>query len=179
MPANAPASNALNGDGKSGSYSKNLTIGGTLGIAKLATASNGVALGAVATSGAACSPNGTIAQDNSNSLYICQSGIWKNVGGSGLGINQNWVNLTGARSIGSTYTNATDKPIALNISVYCEGSHWGAVYLYVNGNFVGGAGVGNSSAPFPTIFAVVPDQQSYWTTWSGGGCWLNSWSELR
>ncbi len=54
------------------------------------TTTNDLQINAVATEGAACSPNGLVARDANGLILSCQSGSWKTTQGGGLGNTCNW-----------------------------------------------------------------------------------------
>lgn len=174
MARSAPSIHALYGDGTSGSYGENLSIAGTTSMAKLATASQGLALGAVASSGGACSPNGTIATDASRTLYICQGLVWTQVGGGGLGYGQNWVDVTATRSAGVTYENTENKPIAVSITI--SSTPYAVGIIYVNGVSAGITGSYTSSVN-PYLSAIVPAGSTYSVQLNYG--YASLWAELR
>lgn len=132
-----------------------------------------------------CSPNGAIAKaayDTTNGwaysglLLSCQSGVWAKVSGSssGLGIGQTWANLTGSRSLSTTYTNSTGKPIQVVVSGI---GHGNGVYAVVSGvTFTIMSGYSGSTymsgsfiVPTGATYSVVPSISFT----------KNSWFELR
>lgn len=59
--------------------------------------------------------------------------MWQPIGGSGLGVGQQWYNVTASRSSSGVYTNSTGKPIQVSItsSGGCNAD------IYVNGVSIG------------------------------------------
>lgn len=98
----------------------------------------------------------------------------------GVGNGQSWSDVTGSRSLGTTYTNSTGKPIMVAVSNYNGGANGvflniivGGVTVLTNGGWPGGA-----NAMYATGTVIVPDGVSYSATNSGLGG-LNKWVELR
>lgn len=103
----------------------------------------------------------------------CQSGTntWQPIGG-GLGVGQQWYNVTGSRATGITYTNTTGKPIMVSIifiptpglatAIYVDGKN----IAYISNNGTGGNYVWDG--------AIVPNGSTY----SASGA-LVVWNELR
>lgn len=95
---------------------------------------------------------------------------------SAIGSGQTWQSVS--RSLGTTYTNSTGKPIMVMASVRCQGSSTPARA------YVGGLMISNNYAAdccgvpqtpvFPLSF-IVPDGTSYYCT----GASLVEWAELR
>jgi hypothetical protein len=174
--------NTLYGNGTSGSYgenltvSKNLTVSGTTAMTGLATANKGVALGAVAVAGGACSPNGTIATDSSSNLLVCQSGAWAYVCG-GIGCGQAWVNETANRTMNTTYTNSTSRPMQVAIAISdVDGT---STVLSIDGTDVGHTQNSYSAGNAVTHFAIIPIGATYIVKSYGSGTYIINWSELR
>lgn len=96
----------------------------------------------------------------------------------GVGTGQSWQNVTGSRSIGSSYTNSTSNPIMVVVSVL-NGNNTATLNFYVGGVQVGYVShdltsVGNSVGS-PITF-IVPVGASYSTS---GSCTSYLWAELR
>ena len=93
-----------------------------------------------------------------------------------LGIGQTWQDVTGSRSVNTTYTNTTGRPI-----VVVAGMTIGNTTTFTN-LIVGGVnawrqqGSGNGGYTYDMI-AIVPDGVSY--SISGGSPTKSSWRELR
>lgn len=133
--------------------SGNLTIAGTMTAATAAITGNATVSGTstlnalagnltvttTATVGAACSPNGRIAQDGTGLLLSCQSGSWQK-----------------AQGAGGTGWNALVAPL-LGRSVSCSSGVWyGAISVAANGaisSYSQGYGMGSScGGPYCTNY---------------------------
>ncbi len=95
-----------------------------------------------------------------------------------IGNAQTWQSFTPGtqRVVGTTYYNATNKPIAIGIGWYMSASS--LYYLYVNGVIVGEAG-GGSAAVRGQLFGIVPPGASYQLAVSTGSLAIEYWAELR
>lgn len=91
---------------------------------------------------------------------------------SSLGYGQNWQNVIGSRSLGTTYYNTTGKPIAVAISFQTTAT----ITLTVGGVTVSQICAG--SGTLASITGIVPSGQSYVVSTSAGGA-ANTWAELR
>ena len=90
--------------------------------------------------------------------------------GTFLGNNQSFSNQS--RSLGTTYTNSTGKPIW--VAVCWDAPRQAPVYFYVNGTL---AFYSNQDTyPRPTVNAIVPNGQTYQVT--GGSNSYYIWAEL-
>lgn len=102
---------------------------------------------------------------------------WSTVGG--IGVGQSWTNVTSSRSLGTTYTNSTGKPIM--VSVNCTGSPNNCrMRLKVDGIIVGEGGVASvaSATMYPTCTTIVPNGSTYIAE-NVLGASLANWAELR
>lgn len=94
----------------------------------------------------------------------------------GIGVAQTWLDFTGSRAIGPTYTNTTSKPIMVSI-ISTAGNITIDVQLWINDEirqrFVNNP---NSSAIGVTVAGIIPPGSSY-AFWSNGI--ISSWLELR
>ena len=94
---------------------------------------------------------------------------------AGIGVNQAWQTVT--RSIGTTYTNLTGKPIVVAITASCSAA------LTVQGLIINGvtvyAGSVNVAGAACGFSLIVPDGATYVTTTNGGTLTLVTWVELR
>ena len=92
-----------------------------------------------------------------------------------IGLNQTWQDVTGSRVLGTTYTNSTGKPIAIN--VYSIQSAASLITATVAGVLLKGSqavtGGGHS------VFAIVPNGATYSVTVSNGTPSGLAWMELR
>ena len=92
-------------------------------------------------------------------------------GDAGIGYGQTWSDVTASRSVNTTYTNSTGKPILVLIT----NSSGAMQNLQVNGVTYAIA-AGSSSYNFPSS-VIVPNGSTYKVSNSGGA--PNQWSELR
>ena len=103
--------------------------------------------------------SGNVAINPNNAATIAQS--------TDFGVGQTWQNVS--RSLGSTYTNNTGRPI--QISIFASGSSGSALALIIDGLELLRT---NQSATIH-VTAVIPNGSSYTMT----GAILSNWSELR
>lgn len=99
--------------------------------------------------------------------------------GGQLGVGQTWQNLTSSRSLGTTYTNNTGKPIMVNVNCTGQPNHC-RMRLRVDNVVVGEGGVTSlaSGAMYPTVSAIVPNGSTYKAE-NVLGASLQNWAELR
>ncbi|UMO77866.1 tail fiber protein [Acinetobacter phage Cato] len=90
-----------------------------------------------------------------------------------LGVDQSWQNVTSSRSIGSTYTNNTGKPIQVNVS--WEQANQNEATLFV-GSVPVARGRQNQVGGGNTLSAIVPNGSTYRVI-SGNS--ITVWAELR
>lgn len=96
----------------------------------------------------------------------------------GLGNGQTWQNVTGSRSLGTTYTNSTGKPIVVLIATTLGGNEMASIFANISGVSMtigrdGSAGtfggVGNIIVPIGATYSIT----------IGGPVGLSTWHELR
>jgi hypothetical protein len=89
--------------------------------------------------------------------------------------SQSYTNVTSSRSINTTYTNSTSKPIFISIG-WSNNGGGATASLYVNGNIA--AYTLQDLYPRPNLYGCVPAGQTYYATWAnvGGPAY---WLELR
>lgn len=93
----------------------------------------------------------------------------------GIGVSQNWQNLTASRFKGVTYTNSTGRPIQIFFDLYDDGSSSG-ITLNINGiSWTTGDPGGFSTSIIPFSF-IIPNGNTYSIS---GGCTIRRWLELR
>jgi hypothetical protein len=94
---------------------------------------------------------------------------------TGIGVNQTWQTVT--RSIDTTYTNSTGKPIAVAITVTCSAAN-SVQGLTINGVnvYAGSVNVAGQASGFSL---VVPADATYATVTNAGTLTLSTWVELR
>jgi hypothetical protein len=94
---------------------------------------------------------------------------------NGLGVSQTYQNVTGSRSLGTTYTNSTSKPIWLSVSF--GNSSGQACDLYVDGNLA--SHTEGDLYPRLTVTGIVPAGSTYYISRTGGSGAITYWLELR
>jgi hypothetical protein len=93
-----------------------------------------------------------------------------------LGGDQEWVDLTGSRTVNTQYTNETGKPIMVSVIAYANIAN---VRIASN---VGTVNIANTSIAntTQTIQVLVPSGRTYMIrTTNTSNTTINSWSELR
>ena len=147
----------------------------TAHIADDAVTSAKIATNAVDATALNVSGNGTAGQ----SLVSDGDGSFSWSTAGGIGVGQTWQNLTGSRSLGTTYTNNTGKPIMVNVNCTGQPNHC-RMRLTVDGVIVGEGGVTSvaSAAMYPTVSAIVPNGSTYQAD-NILGASLQYWAELR
>jgi hypothetical protein len=121
--------------------------------APVSVANGGTGLTSVGTSGYVLTSNGT---------------AWASTApaASGLGVGQTWQNVSGSRSLGTTYTNSTGKPI---------GVAWQSTSGYNPTVVVDGVTIITSTSYLVFVFIVVPNGSTYSISTSNSYVWC----ELR
>ena len=95
-----------------------------------------------------------------------------------FGQGQTWQSVIGSRSIGTTYTNSTSRPILVFISfVATTASATG--YLLVNGVGAGEIPQVVAGAAAGGVYAIVPPSGTYVFTTTIGTLTKSFWAELR
>ncbi len=92
-----------------------------------------------------------------------------------LGVGQSWVNMTGVRAAGQTYTNDTGRPIYVAISLLGGAPSGVSASLIISGVTVASVGFANTTSG--QITGIVPAGATYGYTQVNTT--LNSWAELR
>lgn len=92
-----------------------------------------------------------------------------------LGVGQSWINLTGGRSVGTTYTNTTGRPIQVITVFEGVGSPYTASF-HVEGVIVSRINPGDGNY-IGEMSVIVPNNHSYRA--ETGGPILVRWAELR
>lgn len=131
----------------------------------------------------AISPYILPAPSTSGNLLTSDGTIWNSTAASGIaagiGVGQTWTDVSASRSVATTYTNSTGKPIAVSV---LGGQQTAAVLtasISVNGVVVNSLQLGanaNGTAGKPSAFAIVPPAGTYLVSLSGG---ISAWYELR
>lgn len=93
---------------------------------------------------------------------------------SGLGVGQVWVDVTSSRSSGTTFTNTTARPIAVNITQASASAT--TLKVEVGGVLIHDMATSSSGTRSNASF-VVPVGSTYKVTATGSG--ISVWAELR
>ena len=140
---------------------------------------------ATATTASSCSGNSATATKLATARTISLTGAAQGsasfdgsgniaIATEGLGVGQTWQNLTASRSLATTYTNSTGKPIM--VSVTWEQSNQGEMTLTVGGIAVD-RGRQNQVGGGAAVQAIVPTGATYSVTSSANT--IVNWLELR
>lgn len=95
-----------------------------------------------------------------------------------LGVDQTWQDVLSSRQFNVTYTNSTQKPIAVSASSYDNGSF--LTTAYVNGLEI--VRIDATTGTTSPLFFIVPPAATYSISGNGGsasGNTLRTWVELR
>jgi len=93
---------------------------------------------------------------------------------SGLGFGQTWQNVTASRAFGTTYTNTTGRPIA--VQVQCSGAANNNIAITVGGVALVNSGSGGGAIVYDAAVGIVPPSATYSASGAAG---LTLWVELR
>jgi hypothetical protein len=96
--------------------------------------------------------------------------------GAGVGSNQTWQDVTASRSVGTTYTNSTGKPIMVAIKGY--GTQPADIVLGINGTNMMYQNIYNGTGQSGTVYGIIPNGSTYIASISAGTS-TTKWSELR
>jgi hypothetical protein len=153
----------------------NITGGSIAGITDLAVADGGT--------GASTAANARINLDVPSRAGSGASGTWEiSITGNAAtasnvtGVGQTWQDLTSSRSLGTTYTNNTGKPIMVSVNTNSTVNTITTTTLTINGLAV--ASNGSQGGNLNGVTAIVPNGNTYSCS-GGSGSSLNSWFELR
>lgn len=158
--------------------------GGTItGITDLAVADGGTGSSSLAANavllGNGTSALQTVAPGSSGNILKSNGTTWTSAAptavlGLGLG-GETWQNMSGSRSIGSTYTNSLSYPIMVIVSMVNSNG----AYFYINGNLVWrewyDVNTGAGQVGYGTATAIIPPGSTY--SASAGNFY--AWWELR
>jgi hypothetical protein len=144
------------------------TINNT-GVTSLTT-SSGLSSNSSATGAVSITNTGVTSLAAGSGISVSGSTGAVTVSASGLGSGQSF--SSPGRSLGTTYTNSTGKPIW--VAVCWDAPRQAPVYFYVNGTL---AFYSNQDTyPRPTVNAIVPNGYTYQVTGASNGFTL--WAEL-
>ena len=97
-----------------------------------------------------------------------------------IGRGQTWQDVTGSRVAGTTYTNATDGPIMVSVSVSYTGGASSTGDLVVGGVTVAtSSATGLGGATFKTVLTAIVPVGSTYSIASLSGATIARWTELR
>jgi len=166
------------GIGAAPSYGKvGLTthISGTLPVANGGTGATTLTANNVLI-GAGTSAVTSVAPGASGNVLTSNGTTWASAApvGLGLGYGQTWQDVTGSRTSGVSYTNATGKPIMVTVTLTASGGGVSVTFIVggVTIPFFGFAAAGGSGYAGGTVIIPVG------ATYSCSGT-INSWLELR
>lgn len=94
---------------------------------------------------------------------------------SGIGVGQAWVNMTGMRFKGTTYTNTTGKPIQILVQYYDDGTIGTITFRIGNLSREVDDLYGGNIYPY-WFSAIIPNGEGYSIS---GAATLPAWWELR
>lgn len=118
-----------------------------------------------------------VAPGTTGNLLTSNGTSWVSSAQSSVGVGQSWQNMTSSRSIGTSYTNSTGKPISVSISFNCANSS--GAELVVDGVVVAVSAIAIYTAQV-FLTAIIPNGSSYIVNHlNGGGYTVATWSELR
>lgn len=160
--------------------SESLNVAGESQFGEKATFEEMVVLNKVVVENTSCPQTGAIARNAAGLTLSCQSGVW--VANSKNVFEGPYRNVTGARTISSTYTNTGSAPLFVSIIGRALGNvSQRHMYAIVDGaqvarTSVSDAGVNWYNSP-ATLSFIVPSGSSYGVT-TNGGVSITSWYEL-
>lgn len=95
-----------------------------------------------------------------------------------FGIGQSWVNVSGSRTNGTTYTNSTGKPIVVWVSI--RDTNGDGFSVTINGTSIINTTQDLPAGYYYPFIFIVPVGHTYKVSWAGGtNNELIGWSELR
>ena len=175
--------------GNMASQNKNaidITGGTIVGITDLAVADGGTGASSI-TANSVVLGNGTsalsgnlVAPSTSGNVLTSNGTTWTSAAAQGIGVSQTWQNVLGSRSLNTSYTNSTGKPIMVSIFYTSSGTSNNLTAI------VGGVTVAGMvfSLGFGTLATgdsfgfIVPDGTTYQVNSSAAPI-INNWAELR
>ena len=119
-------------------------------------------------------PTAPTANAGTNTTQIATTA---NVYNSVIGFGQTWQDVTSSRSLGTTYTNTTGKPIT--VTAYCGAitNNLNFVYLYINGILTHTTCNQGYQGAVSGVIGIVPNGSTYRV--DNGGNSYSGWKELR
>jgi hypothetical protein len=102
-----------------------------------------------------------VAPGASGNVLTSDGTEWKSQAASGsLGVGQTWQNVTSSRVFGTSYTNSTDKPIFVSVSLSGFNSDLPRLQLTISGILVAASDSGVGAGGI-TVSGVVPKNSTY------------------
>ena len=95
-----------------------------------------------------------------------------------IGAGQTWQSVVGSRSIGTTYTNSTGRPITVIIAATGNGAN-GLFGVTINSAVTFYSPSAYAAGAWTSVSFIVPDGNTYQTTQQGSNVTLYYWMELR
>ena len=194
-PANLVCNGSVSGTGFTGLVNNTLSSPGAIGSGTpntgaftTLTSSVGVAVSSGGTGAKTFAANNVLLGNGTSAFQVVAPGTSGNVltsngttwqssapayglGGAGTA----WVNVTGSRSSGTTYTNSRSYPIA--VSARGTGASSPSIDVTVNGVFIQSFNWQfNGAGAHAGAFAIVPPGATYILTFNG--CGIDTWAEL-
>jgi hypothetical protein len=156
--------------------------GGTItGITDLTVADGGTGASTITANsvilgnGASALSGNLVAPSTSGNVLTSNGTTWTSATpAGGIGISQTWQDVTGSRSIGTTYTNSTGKPIMVLASIILSVFQSPSINLNGLGNMQ--MYYSENSPQGAPISFIVPNGNTYALTVAGS---LIKWLELR
>lgn len=164
------------------SNSVNITGGSITGITDLAPADGGTGLSSITANavmiGNGTSPVTTVSPSSAGNVLTSDGTSWSSQTPNAIGVGQTYQDMSGSRSLGTSYTNNTGKPIFVYVTLRGKGN---SVYTITVGSltWVANSYSEDFESQVPQSF-IVPNGMSYAITHtSGTGNSFGTWVELR
>lgn len=159
-----------------------ITGGSITGITDLAPADGGTGVSSLTAKsviiGGGTSPVTFVAPSTEGNILTSDGTDWTSAAPAPtLGVGQSWQSVIGSRSLGTTYTNSTGKPIFVYIVVQLTSN--GDTMLTLNGIALDGPTSSAGGGVWGTCSFIVPDGNTYNLSVTGGSVSVTAWAELR
>lgn len=155
--------------------------GTTAGGTRLATLTGGL-VPATQLPSATTSVQGAVILNNTltstSTTQALTSAQGKMLNDQAFGVGQTWQNVTGSRSLGTTYTNTTGRPISVSIDVVGSSSGVDGIRAVVGGVTVSEL-LNIAENHYSQLTFIVPIGQSYSAQQTQSTINLTKWTELR
>jgi len=171
MSTQAASSVAITGGSITGITDLTVADGGT-GASSITANSVILGNGSLALSG------NLVAPSTSGNVLTSNGTTWTSaaIPAQGIGVSQTWQDLTGSRSLATTYTNSTGKPIMVSVNTNSTTNTVTTTTLNIDSLAV--AKNGSQGGNINGVTAIVPAGSTYSCT-VGSGASLSAWFELR